>query len=138
METPRPIIALVDDDRIFQLTASRMIRATDLSNNILQFENGEDAIHYLRRNQNDTSSLPDYVFLDINMPVVDGWMFLDDYAALKPQLAKPVVIYVVSSSIDPKDIARARNNADVRDYVMKPVTHDKFRELIQARPGNSN
>jgi two-component system, chemotaxis family, chemotaxis protein CheY len=131
MESKHPIIALVDDDKIFQLTASKTIKAIELSNNVLQFENGEDALAYLKKNHADAGNLPDYIFLDINMPFVDGWMFLDDFASLKSRLAKPMVIYMVSSSIDPRDISRARNNTNVADYVVKPVTKEKFRELLQ-------
>jgi len=131
MEFSRPIIALVDDDKIFQLTASKTIKAIELSNHILQFENGEDALVYLKNNQSDPGNLPDFLFLDINMPFVDGWMFLEDYSALRPNLAKPMVIYMVSSSIDPRDVQRAKSCSYVTDYVVKPVSMEKFRELLQ-------
>ena len=131
MDSSSPIIALVDDDKIFQLTASKTIKATNLTDRVLQFENGEDALEYLKNNQDDLERLPDYIFLDINMPFVDGWMFLDDYKELKPKLAKRMTIYMVSSSIDPRDINRAKNHSEVSDYVIKPVTLERFIELIK-------
>ena len=130
MNTRVPIVALVDDDKIFQLTASKTIKALQLSDNILQFENGEDALKYLIDNAMNTSALPDYIFLDINMPFVDGWMFMQDYAELKGELAKEISIFMVSSSIDPRDIHRARSIPDVQEYVVKPVTKEKFIELL--------
>ena len=75
-------------------------------------------------------NLPDYIFLDINMPYVDGWMFLADYATLKKSLEKEITIFMISSSIDPSDISRARNNSDVRAYVSKPVTPEKFKAIL--------
>ena len=126
-----PIIALIDDDKIFQLTASKTIKATSITDKILQFENGEEALQFIRKNLADASTLPDYIFLDINMPYTDGWMFLEDYAGLKQKLPKPISIYMVSSSIDPRDINRAKSNANVRDYVIKPVTREKFIELLK-------
>jgi two-component system, chemotaxis family, chemotaxis protein CheY len=126
-----PIIALVDDDKIFQFTASKTIKSTDLTDKILQFENGEDALKFLKENKSDSSSLPDYIFLDINMPFVDGWMFLDDFVQLKSKLAKPMTIYMVSSSIDPRDINRAKGHSEVSDYVIKPVTRERFIELLR-------
>jgi two-component system, chemotaxis family, chemotaxis protein CheY len=126
-----PIIAIVDDDKIFQLTASKTIMATQVTDRVLQFENGESALNFIKENLSDPSRLPDYLFLDINMPYVDGWMFLEDYASLKPRMAKAMTIYMVSSSIDPRDIARAKNNDHVSDYVVKPVTRERFIELIQ-------
>ena len=131
MALKAPIIAIVDDDKIFQLTASKTIKATAITDNILQFENGEAALTYLKANLKNSENLPDYIFLDINMPFVDGWMFLDDYAALKSLLTKPISIFMVSSSIDERDINRAKNNCNVRDYVTKPVTREKFLKLLQ-------
>lgn len=125
-----PIVALVDDDKIFQFTASKTIKATAITDAILQFEDGEQALQFLRTNVGDADSLPDYIFLDINMPYFDGWMFLDDYDSLKAKLPKPIAIYMLSSSIDPRDIDRAKSNVNVKDYVMKPVTLEKFRELL--------
>jgi two-component system, chemotaxis family, chemotaxis protein CheY len=131
MALKAPIIAIVDDDKIFQLTASKTIKATAITDNILQFENGEAALTYLKANLKNSENLPDYIFLDINMPFVDGWMFLEDYAALKSLLTKPISIFMVSSSIDERDINRAKNNSNVRDYVTKPVTREKFLKLLQ-------
>ena len=130
METRSPIIALVDDDKIFQLMSAKMIESLDLSHRILQFGNGEEALHYLRDNISTPENLPDYMFLDINMPYLDGWMFLADYAILKNTFEKQIRIFVISSSIDSRDIIRAQNNSDVRDYIIKPVTPEKFKELV--------
>jgi two-component system chemotaxis response regulator CheY len=130
MSARTPIVALVDDDKIFQLTASKTIKALQLSNNVLQFENGEDALKYLVDNAANADLLPDFIFLDINMPFVDGWMFLQDYASLKEALAKDISIFMVSSSIDPRDIHRARSIPDVLDYVVKPLTREKFIQLL--------
>jgi two-component system, chemotaxis family, chemotaxis protein CheY len=131
MARKAPIIALVDDDKIFQLTAFKTIKATAITDNILQFESGEDALQFLRKNLTNANTLPDYIFLDINMPYLDGWMFLDDYNEFKAGLPKPISIYMVSSSIDPRDIDRAKSNVNVKDYVIKPVTREKFIELLQ-------
>ena len=130
MENKTPIIALVDDDKVFQLTASRTIKAANLTDRILQFEDGEEALSFLRENAANVETLPDYIFLDINMPFVDGWMFLDDYADLKNNLKKEIRIYMVSSSIDPRDIDRAKRNENVREYVIKPVSREKFAEIL--------
>jgi len=126
-----PTIAVVDDDKVFQFTTLRTIQAVKLSDNILQFPNGEDALNFLRKHANESEVLPDFIFLDINMPLVDGWMFLDDYASLKASIEKDITIFMVSSSIDPKDISRARSNPNVTDYITKPITIEKLLELSQ-------
>ena len=130
MTTNAPIIALVDDDKVFQLTSSRTLRAANLANNILQVENGEEALQFLKEHAAESDALPDYIFLDINMPYVDGWMFLEDYATLKLNLKKEISIYMVSSSIDPRDVNRAKQDKNVREYIIKPVSREKFIELL--------
>lgn len=133
MKIKSPIVALVDDDKIYQLTSARMLRALELADDILQFENGEEALQYLKDNLQHTENLPDYIFLDINMPYVDGWMFLADYATIKSALQKEIQIFMISSSIDPRDVIRAQKNSDVRDYVIKPISPEKFRQLVNER-----
>lgn len=127
----KPIIALVDDDKIFQLTTSRTIQAAKLTDKILQFENGEDALHFLKTHASETERLPDFIFLDINMPLVDGWMFLEDYASLKYNLKKEICIYMISSSIDPRDVNRAKHNENVLEYILKPVSSEKLIDLLR-------
>lgn len=127
----RPVIALIDDDKIFQFTAEKILQATALTSTILKFENAAAALEYLNENANQPASLPDYIFLDINMPQIDGWMFLEDFESIRNKMQKQAVIYMVSSSIDPRDINRARRTAIVKDYVTKPLTLEKFVELLQ-------
>jgi len=135
----RPIIALVDDDTIFQLTSSRMLKASSPDVNLLQFSNGEEALRYLNENFDKKENLPDLIFLDINMPYVDGWMFLDDYNHLKEKIGKSIIIYMVSSSIDPVDINRAKGNKLVSDYLIKPITRTGFENLLmQFRNTSTN
>jgi two-component system, chemotaxis family, chemotaxis protein CheY len=129
----QPLIALVDDDAIFQFTASRTILATNLTSNIRQFNHGEEALMYLRKHAEAEEEIPDLIFLDINMPVTDGWMFLEEFDKVKSKLSKDVTIYMVSSSIDPTDIARAKANKLVTDYLMKPLERQTVAGIIQAK-----
>jgi CheY-like chemotaxis protein len=130
MISAQPTIALIDDDKIFQLIASRSIRAGNFQGRILTFNNGAEALVYLEQNADDPNELPDVVFLDINMPVVDGWAFLEEYMQLKSRLKKPMRVYMVSSSVDSRDISRARSFEDIREYICKPVSQQKFAEIL--------
>jgi two-component system chemotaxis response regulator CheY len=126
----QPVIAVVDDDPVYQFTASRTLKASHLAEQVLQFPNGREALDFLNHNATNPLALPDFVFLDINMPVTDGWKFLDEFKKLKEEFSKKMRIYVVSSSIDPRDLNRARSNPEVSGYVEKPVTGVKFTELL--------
>jgi two-component system, chemotaxis family, chemotaxis protein CheY len=131
MGTKSLIIALVDDDTIFQYTASKILKATALTNNILQFANGDEALQFIKQHLSDVNALPDLIFLDLNMPYSDGWMFLDDFEKIKRALAKPISIFILSASIDTRDLRRAKKNTNVKGYVIKPVTREKLQELLQ-------
>jgi CheY-like chemotaxis protein len=126
------IIALVDDDSIFQFTATRLLESSKLAQNILHFENGAEALTFLREKALQKEFLPDYLFLDINMPFVDGWMFLEDFTTLKSSLAKDISIYMVSSSIDPRDLNRAKSFSEVTDFIIKPISLERFQELLKS------
>lgn len=131
MDQPAPpVIAVVDDDSVYQFTASRTLKATKLAHEILQFQNGKEALTFLRDGNGNGHALPDIIFLDINMPITDGWAFLEEFHELKSKLSKEIKIYMVSSSIDPRDLNRARNIPEVTDYVEKPISMNKFSELL--------
>ena len=127
-----PIVALVDDDKIYQFTATRSLQLTQSVNEILPFFAAEEALDFLKENSENVASLPDFIFLDINMPVMDGWMFLEGFEKIGPTLKKEVTIYMVSSSIDPSDINRANSNRWIKEYVTKPITIDKLSSLLRV------
>jgi len=122
---------LVDDDDIFQLLASEVINSTNLVNKIKVFSNGQEAIKFLESVRDEPDKLPEVIFLDLFMPVLDGWGFLEKYVQLKSRLNKKIIIYIVSSSIDPIDIQRAKSISEVTDYIIKPITREKFLASIK-------
>jgi two-component system, chemotaxis family, chemotaxis protein CheY len=129
MEQAKPIIAVVDDDDIFMIIARKMIAFCAPHWHIMEFINGERMLDHFKQHAADPAQLPDLILLDINMPVMDGWMFLDEYKYWKDKIQKPNRIYLTSSSIDTKDIERARQNALLRDYIVKPLSQDVLRKI---------
>lgn len=121
---------LVDDDDIYVFLTRKIIEETQLTEHIEVFNNGQDALEYLK-NLQDESMLPEIILLDLFMPVMDGWEFLEEFAMLKPKLNRKITIYVTSSSISPNDMQRAKNISDVTDYVIKPINKERFVELIK-------
>lgn len=113
---------LVDDDEIFTFLTKRTIEETQLVDQIKIFTNGQDAIDFLEKAAGDKLLLPEVILLDINMPILDGWGFLEEFVLLKPHIGKKITIYVVSTSISPHDLERAKNISDVTDFIIKPIT----------------
>lgn len=127
----RPLhVALVDDDRVYQFTTERMLKRLDEHVHFQWFKDGEEAIVFINEHATDPNVLPDVLILDINMPYMDGWQFLDVFENALPVLSKHIDIFMISSSADERDKIRARQYTCVTDYFEKPITTDLLRELL--------
>jgi CheY-like chemotaxis protein len=113
---------LVDDDEIFTFLTKRTIEETQLVDQIKIFSNGQDALEFLEKAAGNKELLPEVILLDINMPILDGWGFLEEFILLQPSIGKRITIYVVSTSISPFDLERAKNVSGVSDFIIKPIT----------------
>ncbi len=124
------LLALVDDDDTFVYITKKIIEKTDYVKEIKVFTNGLEALNYLKENLNSEYQLPDVIFLDLSMPVMDGWQFLDEFNHLKNSRTDKIIIYICSSSISPHDMMKAKKFSYVSDFIIKPVTKDKFSEIV--------
>lgn len=118
-------IFLVDDDPINNLINKRLLGKVDISNNIFIFQDGEDALNQIQDLSIEDSVL---ILLDINMPVLNGWEFLDKYLEFFP-LRKDKII-ILSSSIDFLDRQKSQEFRIVSDFIEKPLTLDKIKQYI--------
>lgn len=123
---------IVDDDDIYQFTTSLFLKKTDLVNKIIVFSNGLKAINFLKEEMGNSENIPDILFLDVNMPVMDGWEFLEEYLLIKPMMPKTIVIYMVTSSVDEKDVLRAKNISALSGYLVKPISSENIVEVISG------
>ena len=124
-------ICIVDDDNIYQFTMIKTLKSIPSTDKIIVFSDGERALNFLTENIDKENKLPDVIFLDINMPIMDGFQFMEEYVKIKPNVGKKITIYMVSSSVDPADIQRAKNISDISDYIIKPIKSGELRTLIQ-------
>ncbi len=127
-------IFLVDDDKVFVFLTKKTIREADSTAEIKVFEDGELILNYLKGAVDNPALLPDIIFLDLSMPVMDGWKFLEAFLLLEPKIEKKIPIYLVTSSISPHDIERAKNISVVSDFIIKPLAREKVTELIRSLP----
>lgn len=125
------IICFVDDDEIYKFTVNKMLEKKNLGKETITFGDGEEALEFLKENKNDKSKLPDIIFLDINMPIMDGFQFMDEYVKLKPELTKKIIIYMITSSIDPVDKNHAAKYEDITDFIVKPISSETLESLIK-------
>jgi CheY-like chemotaxis protein len=124
-------LTLVDDDDVFVFLTTRLLDKYKLVDLIKIFDNGYDALVFIKENLGNIEALPDIILLDLSMPIMDGWQFLDEYVKINPQIGKKITIYICSSSISPDDVARAKAINAVSDFIIKPMTKEKLMEMIK-------
>jgi CheY-like chemotaxis protein len=121
-------VCIVDDDPIYIFTTKQRLQISNFCNNILIYNNGKEAFEALKALIENNNTLPDVILLDLNMPVWDGWDFLDEFQTIKAN--KKIAIYIVSSSDNPDDIARSKSYHIVNDFIIKPITIEKLDEQL--------
>ncbi|GLB52617.1 response regulator [Neptunitalea chrysea] len=123
------LACIIDDDPIFVFGIRRIMEMANFCNGILIYNNGKEALDALTAIIKSETSLPELILLDINMPIMDGWGFLDRIMAI--EIPKPVTIYIVSSSIDPTDFNKAEEYSSVSNFIVKPVTVEKLKHILK-------
>jgi CheY-like chemotaxis protein len=128
----KPIsILLVDDDEINNFISIKLIKKALEYTEITACLDGSYAIKKLLDLQaKDPNSLPDYILLDINMPIMNGWEFLEDFKRLEIDPLNKSKIYIISSSVFSNDINKAKSYPLVKNFISKPLNVDKIKELF--------
>ncbi len=85
-------ICVIDDDEIYQFTIVKILESIKVDKKILIFSDGEEALDYMIDNLYKDEELPDVIFLDINMPIMDGFQFMEEYVKLKPKMNKKITV----------------------------------------------
>ena len=85
-------ICIVDDDEVYKFFVKKILKIKKLAENVLTFPDGEEAYNYIEQNKENPEKLPDIIFLDINMPIMDGFQFMEEYTKLKAKVAKKITI----------------------------------------------
>jgi CheY-like chemotaxis protein len=125
-------VFIVDDDKLFVFLTKKTMNGTKIAINVTEFADGQEAITYLNKIANNKELLPDIIFLDLSMPIMDGWEFIEEYKQIKQKMDKEIKLYIFSSSISPHDIERAKTISEVNDFIIKPLVQDKFIEMLRA------
>ena len=120
---------LVDDNDIDNFINERIITSSFFADKVDVKTSTQAALDFLKTNASNTETLPDVIFLDLNMPVMDGFAFLEEYKKLPDGLKSSCKIVVLSSSISPEDINRASTNPLVKKYLNKPLA-EKYLDAI--------
>lgn len=121
-------IMLIDDDEIHSNLCYELILKSGITQSVSIYNDAEEALEFIRENTSRPDVLPDLIFLDINMPFMDGWEFLDAYESLKPEVNKHIVLILLTSSVYKNDIEKAKQYKSVVEYIKTPISINKLLE----------
>ena len=122
---------VIDDDRIYHFLLKNLFKQNGIDINATFFNNGQDAIEAIKLIKEAGGDMPDLILLDVNMPIMNGWQFLEEYAKLKSLLPKSCTIYMISSSNDEVDINKAKGYGEiVKDYFLKPICKEDLDKIF--------
>ncbi|MFY8107832.1 MAG: response regulator [Bacteroidia bacterium] len=127
-------VMLVEDDDVTMMLCKINIRKTNFAQNLVCCENGLEAIKYLKleseKPENDRN-IPDLILLDINMPVMNGWDFLEEFQQNLFTFFSKTSIKILTSSIDPRDIDKSKSFPAVNEFISKPLNRDILISLLE-------
>jgi CheY-like chemotaxis protein len=121
---------IIDDDPISVFGIQKSMRDIDFCDNVVVYRNGQEALAGLTKMLEAGKKLPSIILLDINMPIMDGWEFLEDFVKIPNSNTEEVTIFIISSSIDPRDFLRAKSFSVVNNYIVKPIFKKDLVKLL--------
>ncbi|MBM9577239.1 response regulator [Leptospira sp. 201903070] len=125
-------ILLIDDNNSDNYFHERVIRKGNFADQVVAKQSGESALDYLRGRSTSSDPRPDLIFLDINMPGMNGWEFLKEYDLLPEELQGKMVVVMLTTSDNPDDRAKAKEFGILSDFKTKPLTETMLQEILNS------
>ncbi|WP_299212193.1 response regulator [uncultured Aquimarina sp.] len=124
-------VLLIDDDKATNFFNERVVTRHNSFDNINTVQSGKAALEYLTNVKNQTAMKPDLIFLDINMPAMNGWEFLIEFAKLDKSTTEGIKVILLSTSSNPDDVNESIKNHSVDDFINKPLSLDLLDNVIE-------
>jgi CheY-like chemotaxis protein len=126
-------VLLIDDDEPTNFMSNLVLEEVNCASHIKIMQSGKNALEYLSKSttKHDDRPYPELIFLDINMPAMNGWEFLDKYNELNKQVPKKPIIIMLTTSINPDDKLKANKIGLVDGFENKPLTSTMIESLIE-------
>lgn len=124
-------ILLIDDDEPTNYLHKMVIEEADCTEQVIAVESGQEALDYLHSKPNGKHPRPELIFLDINMPAMNGWEFLQHYKGLDIAKKGDVIVVMLTTSLHPADLEKADKIGDINGFRNKPLTVEMLWEIIE-------
>lgn len=124
-------VCVIDDNDVYQFVMKNSINKLNPNIKILAYLNGEEGINAIKSMLEKKQPLPDVILLDINMPIMDGWEFMNEFIKIKSQLPQIIPIYLTTSSLDASDIDKAKKYEDITGFLSKPIDRHTLLKITQ-------
>ena len=124
-------ILLIDDDQVFNFLSTKVLQRMGVTEGIHTATNGRDALDLIKDSFTGKQNFPDIIFLDINMPIMDGFGFIEAFNKISMPQKDKVVIAIVTSSQDLNDIRRAKE-LGITHYLTKPISEKTLRPVLES------
>ena len=131
MEKSIPCVLLIDDDKATNFFNERVVTRHNSFDNINTVHSGKAALDYLAKVENQVAIKPNLIFLDINMPAMNGWEFLVEFAKLNKNTTDGIKVILLSTSSNPDDVNESIKNHSVDDFINKPLSLDLLDDVIE-------
>jgi CheY-like chemotaxis protein len=125
-------ICVIDDNDVYQFVMKNSINKLNPNIKILAYLNGQEGIDSLKEMIENKEPLPDVILLDINMPIMDGWEFMNEFIKIKSKLPRVMPIYLTTSSLDASDIDKAKTYEDITGFLSKPIDRHTLLKITQS------
>ena len=127
MIAPSTCVVLIEDDQAMNYYHQRLFVKQDFADEVLSYHSAKEALNGIKSLQQVTLL---YIFLDLNMPQMDGWHFIEELEKLKFDSTTQIKLFVLSSSVNPNDMMKAKQNSAVTDYLSKPLSIETITNII--------
>lgn len=124
-----PLIWIIDDDDISKYVMKRNLRQLSVTN-VIEFPDSTQPLKILSDNFDSTDKLPDVILLDLNMPILNGFQFMEEFKVANEKIKKDIQIYMLTSSLSSEDLDRAKLFPEILEYFVKPITLRNLARIV--------
>jgi CheY-like chemotaxis protein len=127
------VLCIIDDDPIYQLLINKVITKSKIDYDTVSYKNGKEALDNISKGLIEKNTLPEIILLDLKMPIMDGWGFMENIDKILSYKKNKTAIYIVTSSISYEDQEKAKLFPEIMGYFSKPINENQILEITQRK-----